>query len=239
MQGCRPGSSGETTPGIFRSLQCGYNGLSVVPRTGGTGEHSGGKRRLGRRSAESETMTSIMVVAGLAVALTATVILYNRLVRLRNTLRASWSDIDILLKKRHDLVPNLVEVVKGYAAHEQRTLSGVTEARARAMRAVDPTNKGREENLFTDALKSLFAVAEGYPDLKANTSFLELQGQLVEIENGIEYARRYYNAVVRDYNTMTETFPSNLVASGFGFVRGKFFELSSPGERDRVDVSFS
>jgi LemA protein len=184
-------------------------------------------------------MTSIMVVAGLAVALTATVILYNRLVRLRNTLRASWSDIDILLKKRHDLVPNLVEVVKGYAAHEQRTLAGVTEARSRAMRAVDPTDKGREENLFTDALKSLFAVAEGYPDLKANTSFLELQGQLVEIENGIEYARRYYNAVVRDYNTMTETFPSNLVASGFGFVRGKFFELSSPGERDRVDVSFS
>jgi len=184
-------------------------------------------------------MTKIVVVAVLAVVLAAAVYLYNRMVRLRNTLRASWSDIDVMLKKRHDLVPNLVEAVKGYAGHEKDTLSRVTEARTKAMRAEGPADKGREENTFTDTLKSLFALVEGYPDLKADASFLELQTQLVEIENGIEYARRYYNAVVRDYNTMTEAFPSNLIASGFGFAREKFFALPSPEERDRVDVSFS
>ena len=181
----------------------------------------------------------IAVLSVLAILLAAAVLLYNRLVRLRNTLRASWSDIDVLLKKRYDLVPNLVEAVKGYAAHEKRTLESVTEARARAMRAAGPSDKAREENAFTDALQSLFALAEGYPDLKASPGFLDLQRQLVEVENEIEYARRYYNAVVRDYNTMTEAFPSNFVASGFGFAPEKFFELSSPGERERVDVTFS
>lgn len=184
-------------------------------------------------------MHSILVVTVIAAALAAAVLLYNRLVRLRNTLRASWSDIDVLLKKRHDLVPNLVEAVKGYAGHEKSTLLGVTEARSKAIRAEGPDDKAKAENVFTDTIKSLFALAEGYPDLKADQSFLELQRQLVQIENEIEYARRYYNAVVRDYNTMTESFPSNLVASGFGFGREQFFALSSPGERDRVDVSFS
>jgi len=184
-------------------------------------------------------MISLLVAAVPAAALAATALLYNRLVRLRNTVRASWSDIDVMLKKRHDLVPNLVEVVKGYAGHEKRTLIGVTEARADAIRAVDPEDRAKAENAFTDSLKSLFALAEGYPDLKADTGFLELQRQLAEIENGIEYARRYYNAVVRDYNSLTEVFPSNLVASGFRFERGKFFELSSLEERDRVDVSLA
>jgi LemA protein len=182
-------------------------------------------------------MISFLVLAVPAAALAATAFLYNRLVRLRNTVRASWSDIDVMLRKRHDLVPNLVEAVKGYAGHEKRTLIGVTEARAEAMRAEGPEDRASAENAFTDSLKSLFALAEGYPDLKADASFLELQRQLVEIENGIEYARRYYNAVVRDYNTLTEVFPSNLVASGVRFERGKFFELSSPEERERVDVS--
>lgn len=182
-------------------------------------------------------MISFLVLAVPAAALAATAFLYNRLVRLRNTVRASWSDIDVMLRKRHDLVPNLVEAVKGYAGHEKRTLIGVTEARAEAMRAEGPEDRANAENTFTDSLKSLFALAEGYPDLKADAGFLELQRQLVEIENGIEYARRYYNAVVRDYNTLTEVFPSNLVASGFRFERGKFFELSSPEERERVDVS--
>jgi LemA protein len=184
-------------------------------------------------------MIIILVASMLTAALAGGIFLFNRLVRLRNTLRASWSDIDVMLKKRHDLVPNLVEVVKGYAGHEKGTLSRVTEARTNAMRAEGLADKAREENTFTDTLKSLFALVEGYPDLKADTSFLEMQKQLVEIENGIEYARRYYNAVVRDYNTMTESFPSNLVASGFGFGRENFFALSSPKERDRVDVSFS
>ena len=183
-------------------------------------------------------MISLVILAVPAAVLATTAFLYNRLIRLRNTVRASWSDIDVMLRKRHDLVPNLVEAVKGYAGHEKTTLIGVTEARAEAIRAEGPEGKANAENTFTDSLKSLFALAEGYPDLKADTGFLELQRQLVEIENGIEYTRRYYNAVVRDYNTMTEVFPSNLVASGFRFEREKFFELSSLAERDRVDVSF-
>jgi LemA protein len=165
--------------------------------------------------------------------------LFNRLVRLRNLLRSSWSDIDVLLKKRHDLVGNLVETVRGYASYEKATLLGVTEARARAMRAEGPAEKGREETDLGGRLSSLFAVAESYPDLKANESFLELQKQLAEIENGIEYARRYYNAVVRDYSTATETFPSNLVAPVFGFGREEYFQLDAPAERERIDVRIS
>ncbi len=165
--------------------------------------------------------------------------LYNRLVKLRNLSRSSWSDIDVLLKKRHDLVGNLVETVKGYAGYERAVLLGVTEARARAMRAAGPGEKGQEEATLGEKLSSLFAVAENYPDLKADASFLELQKQLVEIENGIEYARRYYNAVVRDYNTAIETFPSNLIAPRFGFERTEFFRLESPGERERTDVRLS
>jgi LemA protein len=183
-------------------------------------------------------MISLMAAAVAAVVLAATAILYNRLIRLRNTVRSSWSDIDVMLRKRHDLVPNLVEVVKGYAGHEKTTLIGVTEARAEAINAEGTEAKAKAESTFSDSLKTLFALAEGYPDLKADTGFLELQRQLVAIENGIEYARRYYNAVVRDYNTMTEVFPSNLVASGFRFKREKFFELSSREERKPVDVSF-
>ena len=178
----------------------------------------------------------LAVIAGLSGYL---VWLYNRLVRLRNLVRASWSDIDVFLKKRYDLVGNLVETVKGYAAHEKTTLLGVTEARARAMRAEGPGEKGKEETALGETLKSLFAVAEGYPDLKANESFLTLQKQLAELENGIEFARRYYNAVVRDYNTATETFPSTLVASIFGFIREEFFRLETPAERERTDVRLS
>lgn len=165
--------------------------------------------------------------------------LYNRLVRLRNLARSSWSDIDVLLKKRHDLVENLVEVVKGYASYEKATLLGVTEARTRSMQAEGPGEKGKEEAALRGRLSSLFAVAEAYPGLKANEGFLELQKQLSEIENGIEYARRYYNAVVRDFNTAIETFPSNLAASGFGFGREEFFQLDSPAERERTDVRLS
>ena len=187
-------------------------------------------------------MTSIETIAGLAAVAGISgclVWLYNRLVRLRNLARSSWSDIDVLLKKRHDLVGNLVETVKGYADYEKDTLIGVTEARARAMRAEGPGKRGKEESALGEKLATLFAVAESYPDLKANESFLELQKQLAEIENGIEYARRYYNAVVRDYNTATETFPSNLVASSFGFGGAEFFQLDSPRERERTDVRLS
>lgn len=182
------------------------------------------------------TIATLAVVSVLSGAL---VWLYNRLVRLRNLVRSSWSDIDVMLRKRHDLVGNLVETVRGYAAFEKSTLQGVTEARSRAMRAAGPAEKGPEEGTLGRSLSSLFAVAEHYPDLKASESFLALQKQLAELENGIEYARRYYNAVVRDYNSATETFPSTLVASLFGFAREEFFRLDSPAERERTDVRLS
>ncbi|GAB4362371.1 MAG: LemA family protein [Deltaproteobacteria bacterium] len=181
-------------------------------------------------------IVSITAAAGVAGA---GVWLYNRLVRLRNLSRSSWSDIDVMLRKRHDLVGNLVETVKGYAAFEKATLQGVTEARARAMRAAGPAEKGPEEGSLGKSLSSLFAVAENYPDLKASESFLTLQKQLAELENGIEYARRYYNAVVRDYNTATETFPSTIVASLFGFGPEEFFQVESPREREATDVRVS
>lgn len=186
-----------------------------------------------------QTTGSTLAIALLAALSGLLVWLYNRLVRLRNLSRSAWSDIDVMLRKRHDLVGNLVETVKGYAAFEKTTLLGVTEARTRAMRAAGLGERGREESSLGESLSSLFAVAENYPDLKASESFLTLQTQLAELENGIEYARRYYNAVVRDYNTVTETFPSTIVASLFGFERKEFFQVASPQERERTDVRLS
>lgn len=169
----------------------------------------------------------------------AVIAIYNKLVRLRTTVKSSWSDIDVHLKKRYDLVPNLVETVKGYAAHEKTVFEKVTEARSFAMKASTPADKAKAENPFSETLKSLFAVAEAYPELKSNTNFLQLQTQLKELEDNIEYARRYYNAVVRDYNIMIETFPSNIIANWFRFVKKEFFELEEPGvEKKPVKVSF-
>ncbi len=182
---------------------------------------------------------STLVLAAAAVAAVFLAWLYNRLVRLRNLSRSSWSDIDVLLKKRHDLVGNLVEAVKGYAGYEKAVLREVTEARARAMGAEGPDARGKEENALREKVSSLVAVAEGYPDLKASESYLMLQKQLAGIENDIEYARRYYNAVVRDYNTAAETFPSNLFARLFGFGPAEFFQLDAPGERERAGVRLS
>jgi len=185
-------------------------------------------------------MTGSVAVLAAGAGISAYLVwLYNRLVRLRNLSRSSWSDIDVLLKKRHDLVGNLVETVKGYAGYEQSVLQGVTEARARAMRAEGPGERGKEEASLRGALPSLFAVAERYPDLKASGGYLELQKQLAEIENGIEYARRYYNAVVRDYANAIETFPSRLVARPFGFSPAEYFQLDAPKERERTDVRLS
>jgi LemA protein len=186
------------------------------------------------------TMTAALAgVAAVLVLSGYTVWLYNRLVRLRNLARSSWADIDVLLKKRHDLVENLVETVKGYAVYEKATLLGVTEARARAVQAEGPAEKGKEETVLGERLRSLLALAESYPDLKASDSFIELQKSLTEMENGIEYARRYYNAVVRDYKTATEVFPSNLVSARLGFGKEEFFQLDSPAERERTDVRLS
>jgi len=185
-------------------------------------------------------MTLLYIILGIVVlVLLAGITIYNKLVRLRNTVKSSWSDIDVQCKKRYDLVPNLVETVKGYASHERAVFEKVTQARSMAMQATTPGEMAKAENMIRETLKSLFAVAEAYPELKANANFLQLQSQLQELENNIEYARRYYNAVVRDYNIMIESFPSNIVASQFGFKQEELFQLETPEvERKPVKVSF-
>ena len=185
-------------------------------------------------------MTLILILIVVAIIVVAVISIYNKLVRLRNTVKSSWSDIDVQCKKRYDLVPNLVETVKGYAAHEKSVFEKVTQARSMGMQASSPVEVAKAENMLRDTLKSLFAVAEAYPELKANANFQQLQTQIQELENSIESARRYYNAVVRDYNTMTESFPSNLIASQFKFEKAEFFELEEPtAERKAPKVSFS
>ncbi|MFQ5457015.1 MAG: LemA family protein [Myxococcota bacterium] len=178
--------------------------------------------------------TALIVIAALAAA---GIWLFNRLVRLRNRGESAWSDIDVQLKRRHDLVPNLVETVKGYAGHEQKTFSEVVAARGRAQAAAGPAASGRAEGDLTRMLGRLFAVAEAYPQLRASENFLGLQRDLSVIEDAIQNARRYYNAVVRDLNTACETFPSNLVASAFGFGKREYFELDADAERSAPVVS--
>ena len=170
-------------------------------------------------------MTWIFLVVGLIAV--ATVILYNRLVRSRNRVSTAWSDIDVQLQRRHDLIPQLVKAVEAYAKYEKATLEAVTELRAEAMRVVDVDARGQVEQALSDGVSRLLAVAESYPDLKANENFLKLQAELVETENYLQFARRYYNGSVRDYNTMTETVPSNLVARVFGFEPRPFFQKTA------------
>lgn len=184
-------------------------------------------------------MTLLIILVVVAVLVIAVIAIYNKLVRLRNTVKSSWSDIDVQCKKRYDLVPNLVETVKGYASHEKSVFEKVTQARSMGIQATSPGEMAKAENMLRDTLKSLFAVAEAYPELKANANFLQLQSQLQELENNIESARRYYNAVVRDYNILIESFPSNLIASQFGFKQEELFQLEAPeAERKPVKVSF-
>lgn len=163
---------------------------------------------------------------------------YNRLVVLKNRTDESWSDIDVQLKRRYDLIPNLVNTVKGYAAHESGVFEKVTEARTRAMSAGSTQEKIEAENALAGTLKTLFAVAENYPDLKANQNFLELQRELSDTENKIQSARRFYNANVRDFNTRIETFPNNLIASTLGFSKREFFELEEEAAKNPVEVKF-
>jgi len=166
------------------------------------------------------------------------VVTYNSLVRLRVQCDGAWADIDVQLKRRHDLIPNVVEAVKGYAAHERQTLDSVVTARSRAMAAHGPAAKAEAEGMLTQALKSLFALAESYPQLRAVESFAQLQVSLGQIEDAVQNARRYYNAVVRDLNTKIQQFPSNLLANLFGFTLREFFELTAPSEREVPRVSF-
>ncbi len=181
----------------------------------------------------------IIFLGVVAIVIIAMITMYNRLVRLRATADSSWSDIDVQLKKRYNLVPSLVETVKGYAAHEKTVFQNVTEARSKAMQATSPGEQAEAENMLRGALKSLFAVAEAYPDLKASTNFMQLQQQLSELENSIEAARRYYNAVARDLNTMIQSFPSNMIASMFGFSLREYFQIESEEERKPIRPDFS
>jgi LemA protein len=165
--------------------------------------------------------------------------MYNSLVRLKVTCDNAWADIDVQLKRRYDLIPNLVETVKGYAGHERGTLEAVITARNRAMTASSPADKAQAENILSGALKSLFALAEAYPQLRAIESFTSLQNSLSQIEDTVQNARRYYNAVVRDLNTKIQQFPTNIFANMLGFKPREFFEVSAPAEREAPKVSFS
>jgi len=185
-------------------------------------------------------MIGVYVVVGVvAVILLYFIGAYNSFVRLRQHVRESWSAIDTELKRRYDLIPNLVETVRGYASHEKETLDAVIQARTRAAASTgSPGQQARDEVPFVQALGRLFAVAEAYPELKANQNFIDLQQQLTETENRIQAARRFYNANVREFNTRIEVFPSNLIASMFRFEKAEFFELADEAQRTAPTVSF-
>ncbi|RME30242.1 LemA family protein [Candidatus Parcubacteria bacterium] len=182
------------------------------------------------------------ITALVLLAVVWVVVLYNQLVSMRNRVQEAWSDIEVQLKRRYDLIPNLVETVKGYMQHERETLERVTAQRAAAMQAGSLQEKAQAENMLTETLKSLFAVAEQYPDLKANQNFLELQRELSDTENKLQAARRFYNSVAQEYNTAAQSIPTNIVALLAGFTPSEYFELA---EEERaaasqpVRVSFS
>ena len=180
----------------------------------------------------------ILIVAVVVIVVVAVVVMYNGLVRSRLRVREAWSGIDVQLKRRASLIPNIVETVKGYAAHERETLEAVTEARARLQQAGTPAQAAEANNQLTQTLRSLFAVAEQYPDLKANQNFLDLQRELADTEDKIAYARQFYNTNVLSYNAKIETFPSVIMANMFGFQPSEFFEAEEQARED-VKVSFS
>lgn len=178
----------------------------------------------------------IIIIVVVAVILIG---LYNSLVRSKNQVDEAWSDIEVQLKRRYDLIPNLVNTVKGYAAQESGVLEKVTQARAAAMGASSPEEKMKDENILSGTLKSLFAVSEAYPDLKSNQNFLQLQNDLTDTENKIQAARRFYNGNVRDFNTKVEVFPTNIFANMMGFTKRVFFDIDDNGpESQPVEVKF-
>lgn len=180
------------------------------------------------------------IALGIVVALILYLVFkYNGFITLRNRTQEAWADIDVQLKRRYDLIPNLVNTVKGYAAHESSAFEKVTEARSRAMQAGTMAEKGEADQALTGTLKSLFAISEAYPELKANTNFLQLQSELSDTENKIQAARRFYNGNVRDFNTGIQVFPGNLIASMFKFKALEFFELEQESaEKNPVEVKF-
>ncbi|MBI2056025.1 MAG: LemA family protein [Candidatus Sungbacteria bacterium] len=184
-------------------------------------------------------MPTIYIILGVIGFIVLAVIgIYNSLVSRRNRIEEAWSDIEVQMKRRYDLIPNAIETVKGYATHEKGVLEEVTRARTSAMGAKTAVEHAKAENMLSSTLKTLFAVAENYPDLKANANFLDLQRELADTENKIQAARRFYNGVVRDFNTMIESFPSNMIAGTFGFRQREFFDLEEEEARQPVKVKF-
>ena len=176
-----------------------------------------------------------LIITGVIIWL---IIIYNNLVRNKNMVEEGWSGIDVQLKRRSNLIPNLIETVKGYMGHEAKLLSEITQLRSQSKNTQAVAEKSRVETALTRSLGNLIAVAESYPDLKANQNFLDFQNELSQIENDIQMARRYYNGTVRNLNIMIEAFPSNLVAGQFGFAKAEFFEIEDPGDRKVPDVKF-
>jgi LemA protein len=185
------------------------------------------------------TIVLLVLLAGVVIVLLWVAGAYNSLIRLRNQLENAWAQIDVQLKRRHDLIPNLVETVKGYAKHESQTLEKVIQARNMAINAQSVGDKAQAENVLTGTLKSLFALAESYPDLKANQNFLRLQEELTSTENKVSFSRQHYNDSVMLYNTRIEVFPVNFIAGMFNFTRREFFEVKAEEERNVPKVSFS
>lgn len=185
-------------------------------------------------------MSILYIVLAIIIALVLYLVFkYNSFIVLRNHVEEAWADIDVQLKRRYDLIPNLVNTVKGYATHESTAFEKVTEARAKALSAQTVAEKGEADNALTGTLKSLFAVAEAYPELKANTNFLELQRELSDTENKIQAARRFYNGNVKEMNIQVESFPANIIAKMFNFTKKEFFELEeNSAEKNGVEVKF-
>lgn len=181
---------------------------------------------------------ALIILAVIAIAVIWLIASFNGLVTLKNRAKEAWSDIDVQLKRRYDLVPNLVQTVKGYATHEKELFEKVTQARVSAMNAQGAYHKAEAENMLSGALKSLFAVSENYPDLKASQNFLELQRELTDTEDKIQAARRFYNTNVRDLNIKIESFPDNVIAGAFGFKQMELFEVANEVEKAPIKVNF-
>ncbi len=180
---------------------------------------------------------SLIIAAIIVITLIVVVVIYNQLIANKNRMQEAWSGIDVFLKKRYDLIPNLVETVKGYAAHEKSTFEEITRYRAEAMQAKNPQEQVESEKGLRKALANLFAVAENYPELKTNANFQQLQQQLADLENDLESSRRYYNGTVRENNIYIESFPSNIIAGMFHFEKGEFFIIDSK-EKELPKVNF-
>jgi len=188
-------------------------------------------------------MISVLGIVLVVIVVLALIVIgmYNSLIRLKNRVDEAWSGIDVMLKQRYDTIPNLVEIVKGYAAHEKETLESVVKARTAAMDAQaggDLKGQGQAENMLSSTLKSIFALSENYPDLKANQNFLELQRDLMDLENKIQASRQFYNTNVRDFNTKLEIFPTNIIGNMLGFDSREYFEIEDEKERENVKVKF-